>query len=296
MGGYVYRGSVLSTFVGTYFYAEHATGEIFALFFDEQGAPLPADDSVVLDLNTRIASFSEDADGELYVLDHQTGSVQRLVPAGPPVADTFPALLSETGCADPANPAEPSSGLVPYGTAHSLYSDGAFKERYVGIPDGAQATILADGDIDFPVGTVFRKDFVVAGERVETRLLMGMTTATGAATPSSGTTRAATPRSCRPPARQRRSKTGRCGRTRRGTAASPVTRARRGACSGPSSHSSTSASSTSRPARSRTSSPRGTPSACSTGRCPRPSRSCLRSRPSTTPTRPSRRRRAHTCT
>lgn len=169
IGGYVYRGTTLPTFAGTYLYAEHATGEVFALLFDAAGVATP---EVVLDLDTRIASFSEDAEGDVYLLDHQTSTISRLVPAGPAPPDNFPTSLSATGCADPADPALPSSGLIPYGTAHSLYSDGAIKDRYMGLPDGTQATILEDGDIDFPVGTVFRKDFRIAGERIETRLLM----------------------------------------------------------------------------------------------------------------------------
>ena len=39
----------------------------------------------------------------------------------PPAVDTFPRLLSQTGCADPANPALPSSGLVPYTVLLSVY-------------------------------------------------------------------------------------------------------------------------------------------------------------------------------
>jgi uncharacterized repeat protein (TIGR03806 family) len=168
-GGYVYRGAAVPGLAGTYLYADFGTGEIFALFFDAQGRPSP---EVVLDLSTRIASFSEDRDGELYVLDHVTGRIERLVAAGSPPADDFPVRLSETGCTDPLDARRPASGLIPYGVNHPLYSDGADKDRWVALPDGALASILEDGDIDFPNGTVFMKDFVAAGKRVETRLLV----------------------------------------------------------------------------------------------------------------------------
>jgi uncharacterized repeat protein (TIGR03806 family) len=161
-GGYVSRGPTLSTFAGTYFYADFVSGEVFALFYDDNGAAAP---EVVLNLPFTIASFSEDRDGELYIINHEAGVIEQLVLAGPPVADTFPQHLSDTGCAD-------VSGLVPYGPAHSLYSDNAQKERFLALPADGRATILEDGDIDFPVGTVFRKDFAVAGARIETRLFV----------------------------------------------------------------------------------------------------------------------------
>ena len=39
----------------------------------------------------------------------------------------------------------------------------AQKDRFAALPDGTQATILADGDVDFPIGTVFMKTFKVGG-------------------------------------------------------------------------------------------------------------------------------------
>lgn len=171
-GGYVYRGTQIPAFVGTYFYADFGTGEVFALLFDEQGRPRPTDEQIVLDLPGFVSSFSEDADGELYVLDHAAGRIRRLVAAGPPASDSFPTLLSATGCVDPGDARKPAAGLIPYGVNHGFYSDGARKERFFALPDGQQATILDDGDIDFPIGTVFVKDFYVDDEKVETRLLM----------------------------------------------------------------------------------------------------------------------------
>jgi uncharacterized repeat protein (TIGR03806 family) len=169
MGGYVYRGTALPALVGTYLYADFGSGEVFALQFDNAGNASPA---VVLDLPTNIASFSEDASGELYVLDHVTGRIQQIVPAGPQQPDTFPQTLSATGCVDASDATKAAAGLIPYTVNHALWSDGAVKERFAALPDGTKATILSDGDIDFPIGTVFMKTFRVAGQLVETRLLV----------------------------------------------------------------------------------------------------------------------------
>jgi uncharacterized repeat protein (TIGR03806 family) len=168
-GGYVYNGAAIPSLQGFYLFADFGTGEIFKLVFDDQAN---ATAEVALDLSTNIASFSEDGDGELYVLDHVTGRIQKIVAAGPAPVDTFPKKLSETGCVNPNDATQPASGLIPYTVNHALYSDGAKKDRFVALPDGQQAHILDDGDIDFPIGTVFIKNFTVGNQKVETRLLV----------------------------------------------------------------------------------------------------------------------------
>ena len=72
-GGYVYRGSALPELVGTYLFGDFCSGEIFG-FRDRVR-------SVLLDTDLQIASFGEDAAGELYVVD-LGGAVYRIVGAG----------------------------------------------------------------------------------------------------------------------------------------------------------------------------------------------------------------------
>ncbi len=45
--------------------------------------------------------------------------------------------LSATGCVDPKNPTHPAASLVPYEVNSPLWSDGAAKQRFMAIPDGA---------------------------------------------------------------------------------------------------------------------------------------------------------------
>ena len=53
-----------------------------------------------------------------------------------------------------------------------LHADNAAKSRYMAIPDGTKITLKADGDFDFPNGTVLVKSFKIGGKFVETRLFM----------------------------------------------------------------------------------------------------------------------------
>lgn len=84
-GGYAYRGCALPNLLGTYFYADFCSGAIRSFRY-VGGA--------VTDLQTRtaqltppqgpitsIASFGEDAAGELYIVSHD-GSIYKIVPQG----------------------------------------------------------------------------------------------------------------------------------------------------------------------------------------------------------------------
>lgn len=101
---------------------------------------------------------------------------------------------SRAGCSvDPANPpstlfatgcfsagATPHAGLVPYDIVNELWTDGTKKRRWIGLPDGAQMTQLANDSWAAPAGTIIAKEFAVettpgnpATRRpVETRLLV----------------------------------------------------------------------------------------------------------------------------
>jgi uncharacterized repeat protein (TIGR03806 family) len=87
-------------------------------------------------------------------------------------SEGLPARLSETGCFDPADPTRPLPGLIPYQVNAALWSDGAAKERWLALPDGATIEIQPDGDLELPPGAVTIKTFVLGGQRVETRFFV----------------------------------------------------------------------------------------------------------------------------
>jgi hypothetical protein len=105
-----------------------------------------------------------------------------------------PATLGATGCVDPHDPTRPAAGLIPYGVQSPLWSDGAAKERFLALPDGAKIHVKDcarepdrcqpaaeggstddEGHFELPVGTVLMKNFLFGGKIFETRLFMRFT-------------------------------------------------------------------------------------------------------------------------
>lgn len=166
-GGYVYRGRAIPSLVGSFIYGDFVSGRLWAVTYDSNGAPRG---TLLANTGRNIASFAQDADGEVYVVAYD-GRVDRLTPAGAAM-DTVPRTLSATGCVDRANPLRPAAGLIPYAPNAPFWSDNAEKSRYMALPEGGRITVGADGDWEFPVGTVLVKDFTFGGRRIETRLLV----------------------------------------------------------------------------------------------------------------------------
>jgi uncharacterized repeat protein (TIGR03806 family) len=172
-GGVVYRGKAIPSFVGTYLFADYVAQSISGLTIDPETGK-----AVVTALNQNgpnagWVGFGEDNDGEVYVVDIG-GAIYKLVPEDPmmPPPSMFPDKLSKTGCVDAASPQKPASGLIPYEPHSPLWSDGADKERWLALPDGATITVQDDGDFDLPIGSVLVKSFRVNGALLETRLLV----------------------------------------------------------------------------------------------------------------------------
>jgi uncharacterized repeat protein (TIGR03806 family) len=167
-GGYVYRGTAIPSLVGKYVFGD-LSGRVFVLEPNGTGGFTVA---TLATTGLGIGSFGQLADGEVYVLNLYGGQLYRLAPSGTPPVDTFPQLLSQTGCFDAADPKRPVPALIPYEMNAAFWSDGAGKQRYLAIPDGTTITVEADGDFTFPNGTVLVKTFSLGGKRIETRLLM----------------------------------------------------------------------------------------------------------------------------
>ena len=178
-GGYVYRGSQVAALHGRYVFADFGSGLLGSLapdggggFLIEQlvragttpaGAPGPL----------KVSAFGQGADGELYVLDYERGSVHRLHFAAGGGSDNVPDLLSETGCIDTAEAGAPElDSLIPYGLNAAFWSDGAAKDRWLGLPEGENITVPDNEDWDLPNGTVLVKHFHLNDRLAETRLFM----------------------------------------------------------------------------------------------------------------------------
>jgi hypothetical protein len=64
IGGYVYRGSTLTSLIGLYVYGDYGSGRIWALTLSSLGSPT---NTLLSDTNLNISSFGVDDNGELYV-------------------------------------------------------------------------------------------------------------------------------------------------------------------------------------------------------------------------------------
>jgi uncharacterized repeat protein (TIGR03806 family) len=168
-GGFVYRGNAIPALVGRYVFGDFVTGRLWHIAGDTQPT-LNVTGSPALATGLSIASFGEGADGELYLVNYG-GTLHRLRP-GAGSGASLPTRLSATGCVLQDDPSRPATGLVPYAPNAPFWSDGAAKERYLGLPNGTTMSVLADGDFELPVGSVLMKHFRLGGRLVETRLFM----------------------------------------------------------------------------------------------------------------------------
>ncbi|KPJ90126.1 MAG: hypothetical protein AMJ53_14795 [Gammaproteobacteria bacterium SG8_11] len=179
VGGYVYRGSdpQLSVILqDTYLFADTYSSRIWGTKFVDTSYQTQELLNPPLQV---VYSFAEGNDGELYVLDPAFGSnapginIYHIVAGELAPGDPQPAaMLSETGCVEIVDPTQPAEGLIPYDLISPLWSDGAGKQRFIALPNNTTIDITADGDFDFPAGTVLMKSFYLNDRIVETRLLM----------------------------------------------------------------------------------------------------------------------------
>ena len=77
----------------------------------------------------------------------------------PDVSEGMPARLSDTRCFTDLKTLEPGPDLIPYDVNSALWTDGAFKPRYMVVPSPKQIAIEEDGSWVFPEGSVLIKVF-----------------------------------------------------------------------------------------------------------------------------------------
>ncbi len=175
VGGYVYRGQDVPSLRGVYVYGDYGSGRIWGLTHDE-GALVANEQIQQL---SQLCSFGEDERGELYAVS-LSGTIHRFVEPSGTTAPPFPALLSDTGLFSDLATLTPVAGLIEYEVNAPLWSDGAFKRRWIAVPNGERITFSSGSPWSFPVGTVLVKHFeleLTVGDpssrrRLETRALI----------------------------------------------------------------------------------------------------------------------------
>ena len=162
-GGFVYRGTAIPELFGVYVYGDWLFQQVFSLP-TVNGVLTPTPLATV---GKSVYSFAEDLTQELYVVANR--EILKLEPQTPPSSDLFPQLLSDLACVDPLDPSQPV-GMIPYSVNVPFWSEGADKDRWLALPDGATITIEANGDWTFPIGTLILKHFRLGGTLIETRV------------------------------------------------------------------------------------------------------------------------------
>lgn len=172
IGGHVYRGSALHSLVGSYVYSLFSRQQLDSLTRNSTTGTW--NNETLLSGIGNFSSHFVDRDGEFYgITGYSSAPVIRKLVQDPsaPTDHGIPSVLSATGCVNPANPRQVVAGAIPYSVNAALWSDGAGKRRWAALPNDGTITIAADGDFQFPVGSVLIKQFSYGGVPHETRLL-----------------------------------------------------------------------------------------------------------------------------
>jgi len=78
-GGYVHRGEAFGSLEGWYLFADYCSGLLFGIDADATGVNEPV---TLLQTDLSISAFGQDTAGELYLADHGSGTIYRIVVGG----------------------------------------------------------------------------------------------------------------------------------------------------------------------------------------------------------------------
>jgi glucose/arabinose dehydrogenase len=179
-GGIVYYGPRYPELHGAYIYGDYSTGKVWAMKHDGQK---PIWHKELTDSRLAITGFGTDSRGELLIVDYR-GSGQggfytlEATPRDLP-ASTFPRKLSDSGLFRSVKGHVMEPSLIPYTVNAVLWSDGAAKQRWLGIPDGGKIEFTTWRGWNMPDRTVIVKSFYLDLEEgnpqsrrwIETRFL-----------------------------------------------------------------------------------------------------------------------------
>jgi putative heme-binding domain-containing protein len=185
-GGYVYRGKKFPELYGKYIFGDYMTKRIWAASFKGDRLDTLVD---LTEPTVRISSFGEDNDGEIYLLDYDTGTIHTLEKNVAPSYDPkqFPKTLSATGLYSNVQTEALAPGVTPFLLNAEAWHDGAMAERFFAVPgDGKILDIEGrkqlGGNIDwlpfqfhFPKDSVLGKTLTLRTEagikKIETQIL-----------------------------------------------------------------------------------------------------------------------------
>jgi glucose/arabinose dehydrogenase len=180
-GGVVYYGAKYPELQGAYVYGDYSTGKIWAMKHD---GTKPIWHKELADSRLQITCFGSDSKGEILICDHRgdnKGGLYALEPTPKNAKPAnFPRRLSETGLFVSVAGHVVQPALIPYSVIAPLWSDNAYKERWIALPGADTKIDFTNGrGWNFPDGAVIVKSFALEMEPgnaasrkwIETRLL-----------------------------------------------------------------------------------------------------------------------------
>jgi len=172
-GGIVYYGKKYPDLVGAYIYGDYSTGRIWAAKHD--GTKIIWHKEIAQS-RLQISGFGTDSTGEILICDHDkkdAGAIYTLVPTPKDAPKTdFPKTLSASGLFTSVKGHQMQPGMIPYSVNAQLWSDGAHKARWIGLPGpDAKIEFTRGKPWGFPEQTVLVKSFALEREegKPETR-------------------------------------------------------------------------------------------------------------------------------
>jgi glucose/arabinose dehydrogenase len=175
-GGFVYHGERYPELQGAYLYGDYSVGRVWAARYAQGKITYQRE---LAKTPFQILGLCEGPRGEIYMADYG-GQICELE-SSPPVLPRrpFPRRLSDSGLFASVREHRPRAALIPYDVNSPLWSDGAFKERFIALPGLSQIDYVPGEAWRFPEGTVLVKTFSIerekgnpsSRERIETRFL-----------------------------------------------------------------------------------------------------------------------------
>lgn len=152
-GGFVYRGERLPELKGHYIFGDWETRRFWGVSVDGDKVGPRRE---LVEPTVRIVGFAERNDGELLLLDYDSGSIHELVRND--IANTqadFPRRLSETGLFQSVTDHAPAAGVVPFSIHAPQWADYATAQRWIGLP--GEGSIALHNRPDKVAGSMFSR-------------------------------------------------------------------------------------------------------------------------------------------
>jgi glucose/arabinose dehydrogenase len=182
IGGFVYRGNLISQLNGYYVFGDNIASRVWAFKYDGTNVSNYQLLATTFPKNTLVAFGADPRNGDVLAANIVNGLIYRLVYDTNNVSGTpLPPTLADTGAFADLAALAPNPGIVSYDINVPFWSDNAIKSRWISVPN-TNLTIgfSATNNWMFPTGTVWIKHFNLeltngvpsSAKRIETRFIV----------------------------------------------------------------------------------------------------------------------------